>query len=180
MLRAVQRHCQLPLRSAFAPAISTPQTAGTMTTDTPQQQDGQQQTSPFYSLSAKTIQDTELPFSELKGKVVLLVNTASKCGFTPQVRWARSVIPATFLRALCQHQLCKHDCQVQSLAPSASPECTLVRRPCAETNLRPVAPAWLQYQGLQQLHDKYKDQGLVILGFPCDQCKGTAYETSTS
>lgn len=96
MLRAVQRKFQLPLRSAFAPAISTQQQAGTMTTDTPQQQDEQQQTSPFYSLSAKTIKDTELPFSELKGKVVLLVNTASKCGFTPQVRWARSVIPATF------------------------------------------------------------------------------------
>ena len=96
MLRAVHSKFKLPLRSAFARAINTPQQAGAMTTGTPQQEDQQQQqqqqqdcaagTSPFYSLSAKTIKDTELPFSELKGKVVLLVNTASKCGFTPQVR----------------------------------------------------------------------------------------------
>ena len=45
-----------------------------------------------------------------------------------------------------------------------------------QTHLRPVALVRLQYQGLQQLHDKYKDQGLVILGFPCDQCKGACYE----
>ncbi len=43
------------------------------------------------------------------GKVVLVVNTASKCGFTPQ------------------------------------------------------------YAGLQELHERYGDEGLVILGFPCNQ-----------
>ncbi len=38
----------------------------------------------FYELSFKTIQGTDFSFEQLRGKKVLLVNTASKCGFTPQ------------------------------------------------------------------------------------------------
>lgn len=38
----------------------------------------------FYTFSAKKINGKEIYFEEYKGKVMLIVNTASKCGFTPQ------------------------------------------------------------------------------------------------
>ena len=63
----------------------------------------------LYDFKARTIHFIEKDLSEYRGKVVLIVNTASKCGFTPQ------------------------------------------------------------YKGLEALHQVYKDRGLVVLGFPCDQ-----------
>ena len=65
--------------------------------------------SEFYGFSATSISGQKIEMSDYKGKVVLVVNTASKCGFT------------------------------------------------------------YQYDGLQELYDAYKDKGLVILGFPCNQ-----------
>jgi glutathione peroxidase len=38
----------------------------------------------FYDFKVKTIDGKEFSFSELKGKKVMIVNTASECGFTPQ------------------------------------------------------------------------------------------------
>ncbi|MDS0527175.1 glutathione peroxidase [Clostridium sp. SHJSY1] len=40
----------------------------------------------FYDFSAKKINGQEISMNEYKGKVLLIVNTASKCGFTPQFK----------------------------------------------------------------------------------------------
>ena len=66
----------------------------------------------FYGFEAGTLRGENISMSDYEGKVVLVVNTASKCGLTPQ------------------------------------------------------------YKGLEELYQNYKDQGLVILGFPCNQFGG--------
>ena len=66
----------------------------------------------FYDFKAKSLQGKEKSMNEYKGKVVIVVNTASKCGLTPQ------------------------------------------------------------YEGLEKLYREYKNKGLVILGFPCNQFAG--------
>jgi glutathione peroxidase len=44
------------------------------------------QTSEFYNFKVKTLDGGEFDFSTLKGKKVMIVNTASKCGNTPQYK----------------------------------------------------------------------------------------------
>ena len=47
---------------------------------------GFSQSKSFYDFKVKTLEGNEFDFSSLRGKKVMIVNTASKCGFTPQYR----------------------------------------------------------------------------------------------
>jgi glutathione peroxidase len=44
------------------------------------------QSSGFYDFKVKTLEGGDFDFSSLKGKKVMIVNTASKCGYTPQYK----------------------------------------------------------------------------------------------
>ncbi|MCJ7448874.1 MAG: glutathione peroxidase [Bacteroidales bacterium] len=44
------------------------------------------QTTGFYDFKVKTLEGEDFDLSSLKGKKVMVVNTASKCGFTPQFK----------------------------------------------------------------------------------------------
>lgn len=65
-----------------------------------------------HDFKMKSLAGKEVDLAQYKGKVLLIVNVASKCGATPQ------------------------------------------------------------YEQLQELHDKYSNQGFVVLGFPCNQFGG--------
>ena len=47
---------------------------------------GFSRTSGFYDFKVKTLEGKEFNLASLKGKKVMIVNTASKCGFTPQYK----------------------------------------------------------------------------------------------
>lgn len=72
----------------------------------------------FYNLEAKTPSGETISMSDFKDKAVLIVNTATKCGFTPQLK------------------------------------------------------------GLEKLHQSYSSEGLVVIGFPCNQFGSQEPETN--
>lgn len=65
--------------SASKNLTSDSETMATETTSNPNAQ-----TSDFYGFQMKTLDGKNVNFSDYKGKKVLLVNTASECGYTPQ------------------------------------------------------------------------------------------------
>lgn len=72
----------------------------------------------LYDFSVKGQDGEEVSLEQFRGKIVLIVNTATACGLTPQ------------------------------------------------------------YRGLQELYERFKDQGFVILDFPCNQFAGQATGTA--
>lgn len=67
------------MRLLFTPLLFTTFILFTMTVTTTAQQN-----TSFYDFTVKSIDGKDFPLSQLKGKKVLVVNTASKCGYTPQ------------------------------------------------------------------------------------------------
>jgi glutathione peroxidase len=74
----------------------------------------------IYTLSFNAPKGNEIALEDYRGRVLLLVNTATKCGLAGQ------------------------------------------------------------FTELQTLHEKYKDKGLVVIGFPCDQFMGQEPESNES
>lgn len=74
----------------------------------------------FYDFNFETPSGKKINISDYKGSAVLIVNTATQCGLTPQ------------------------------------------------------------FDGLESLHKKYKDKGLVVIGFPCNQFNNQEPETNES
>ncbi len=72
----------------------------------------------FYDLTAKTPSGEKINMADFKGKPVLVVNTATRCGLTPQ------------------------------------------------------------FEGLEKLHQAYKELGLIVFGFPCNQFGGQEPESN--
>lgn len=102
----------------------------------------------LFELSALDSKKKRLDFSQYKGKVVLVVNVASKCGFTPQYKG---------------HTHIQRD---MACTLSSSDPCCVV--PLYLAHHSDSFFVSVSLSGLETLYKEHVDQGLVILGFPCN------------
>lgn len=99
----------------------------------------------LYNLSTPMPNGTEYQFSQTKNKVILVINVASKCGFTPQYEG---------LEKQMTHLSSQKSCDEREI-----------------TTLTSVLPFGLDSKNLR-IWQKYKDQEFVMIGFPCNQFGG--------
>ena len=95
----------------------------------------------IYNFKIKEIGGNEISMNDYKGKVLLIVNTATGCGFTPQYEALQKI-----------YDKYRYKGKVLLIVNTASG--------CGFTP---------QYEGLQKIYDEYKDKGFEILDFPCNQ-----------
>ncbi|KAL9655822.1 hypothetical protein ABK040_000886 [Willaertia magna] len=116
--------------------------------------------SSFYDFTAVDAQENTISMEDYRGKVVLIVNVASKCGFADQYGMFivySSTFPLISLKYIHYTTFCCLNLKPNILSVNIN-----------HFNLKYNFKIYLK-EPLQKLYEEYKDKGLEILAFPCNQ-----------